>query len=150
MKGLLFMKKTILILFLPFLIIFTTILFLKDSNSSYANKLNKKEVEIISVNLSSDTNSTNFIVEIDKTNETINIAKNYNKNCENYINVDIEKTTAILSSIDKSIDYSTSDYIHIFNSIKPYLDTNMSYMDIFSLYNSVQDIELGSINLLQK
>lgn len=144
------MKKAIFILFLPFLIIFTTILLLKDSNSSYANKLNKNEVETISVSLSSSKDSTNFIVEIDKTNETINIAKHYNKNCENYINVDIEKATAILSSIDKSMDYSTSDYINMFNSIKPYIDTNMSYMDIFSLYNSVQDIELGSINLLQK
>lgn len=150
MKGLLFMKKTIFILFLPFLILFTAILLLKDFNSSYANKLNKIEVETISVNLSSDTNSTNFIVEIDKTNDTINISKDYNKDCDNYINIDIEKTTDILSSLDKSIDYSTSDYIHMFNSIKPYIDTNMSYMDLFSLYSSVKNIELGSINLLQK
>lgn len=140
------MKKTILILFIPFFIIFLSIYLLKGLDSSYANKLNKAEIETISVNLS---NNTNFAVEIDKTNENINIIKNSNKICENYINIDLEKTTAVLSNLDKTADYSTSDYINIFNSIKPYIDTNMSYMDLLSLYNLAKEVKLGSINLLQ-
>jgi hypothetical protein len=65
MKGLLLMKKTILILFIPFLIIFTTVFLLKNYNPSYANKHNQNQIETINVSLS---NTENFIVEIDKTN----------------------------------------------------------------------------------
>lgn len=140
------MKKTILVLFIPFLIIFLSIFLLKNYDSSYANKANKTEIETISVNLS---NNANFVVELDKTNKKINIIKDSNKSCRNYINIDLEKTTTVLSQLDKSNSYSTSDYINIFNSIKPYIDTNMSYTDLFSLYNFAQEVKLGSINLLQ-
>jgi hypothetical protein len=134
-------------LFIPFLIIFLSIYLLKGLDSSYANKLSKAEIETINVNL---FNNTNFTVEIDKINENINIIKDSNKICEDYINVDVEKTTAVLSNSDKTAYYSTSDYINIFNSVKPYIDTNMSYMYLLSLYNFAKEVKIVSINLLQK
>ena len=137
------MKKIILISFIPFLIIFGSIALLKNYDTSYANKANKTKIETINVNLS---NNTNFVLEIDKPNKKINIIKDYNKNCKNYINIDVEKTTAILSKLDKN---NTSNYIDIFNSVKPYIDTNMSYMDLISLYSFAKEVKLGSINLSQ-
>jgi len=143
MKGLLTMKKTIFVLLIPFLVISTFILLVKSYTPSYATK-NKSQIETISVSLS---DNSNYVVEIDKTNKKINVVKDNNKDCENYINIDLEKTKNILSTLDKN---QNNDYIKIFNSIKPYIDTNMSYMDLFSLYNTVKKFELGSINLIQK
>jgi len=139
------MKKTIFILFIPFLIIFTTVSLSKQYNPSYDNKHNKSQIETINVTLS---NSTNFTVEVDKINKNIDIVKGHSKDCKNYINIDVEKTTAALYNLDKNKDYTTTDYINIFNTIKPYIDTNMSYMYLFSLYDTIQEVELGSINLL--
>ena len=85
----------------------------------------------------------NILYQLTTIQKKIVINENLNTS-DKYIKANYEKIIPIIKNIEDPKNLSISQYIDLYSKISPYLDTNMSYTELFSIVSNININNLKS------
>lgn len=111
----------------------------KEGDNTSSDVYNDTETNSILVN----DKDNEYTVSVDHNAKEIVINENLNTS-DKYIKANYEKIIPIIKNIEEPKNLSISQYIDLYSKISPYLETNMSYTELFSIVSNININNLKS------